>query len=122
MKAAILAMAGLFAYAAADAAAAGAGPATTVVTLLGTSSTSFSCVTSDGRDCHYLVVHALCNERFVAPGQKERVCTYSEAAPAFRLKSGERKTVGNLASDYLYTMKVGVAPTVDDVLRNPVKH
>lgn len=121
MKAVILVIASLATFAVFPAGAAGTPPATTVVTLFGTSSTSFSCVTSDGRDCHYLVVHALCNERFVAPGQKERVCTYSEAAPPFRIKSGERKTIGNLASDYLYTMKVGVAPTVDDVLRNPMK-
>lgn len=121
MKAAILAL-GILVSLAPPAIAADAPAATTVVTRLGTSTTEFSCTTSGAADCHYLILHALCNERFVAPGQKERVCSYSQAAPAFRIRSGERKTVGNLAADFLYTMKLGVAPTVQDVLNNPIKH
>ncbi len=114
--------ASLAASAAAPARAADAPATTTVVTRLGVSTTEFSCSTGDGRACHYLLVHALCNETFLAPGHKERTCTYSEAAPPFQLKSGERKTIANLAADFLYTMKVGTAPTLDDVLRNPIKH
>jgi hypothetical protein len=122
MKAAILALAILVPIAAADAVAADAAPSSTVVTRLGVSSTEFSCSDSAGRECHYLILHSLCNERFLAPGQKERSCTYSEAAPPFRIKSGERKKISGLAQDYLYTMKVGAAPTVQDVLREPIKH
>ncbi len=120
MKAAILALGVLVSFAA-PAIAADAPAPTTVVTRLGTSATEFSC-TGGAADCHYLILHALCNERFVAPGQKERVCSYSEAAPPFRIRSGERKTFGNLAADFLYTMKPGAAPTVQDVLNNPIKH
>ena len=122
MKAAILALAILAPFAQAQAAAADAAPSSTVVTRLGVSSTEFSCTVSGGRECHYLILHSLCNERFIAPGQKERTCTYTEAAAPFRIKSGERRKISGLAQDYLYTMKVGVAPTVEDVLREPIKH
>lgn len=108
--------------------AAGASPAattaqpTSIVTRLGVSTTEFSCDTNGVGDCHYLVLHSLCQEKFEAPGRKLRTCTYTEATPPFRIRSGERRTVTNLASDFLYTMKVGSAPTVDEVLRAPTPH
>lgn len=107
--------------AAACAGAAGPVSPVTVTTRLGTSTTTFSCSSTGLADCHYLILHSLCQERIVNGG-KERLCQYTEAAPRFQIGAGETRTVANLQQDYLYTMKIGSAPTVEDVLRAPVRH
>lgn len=92
-----------------------------ITTRLCTSTTTFSCNPQGLEDCHYLILHSLCQER-IADGRKERHCLYTQAAPPFQIGAGQTRTVANLQQDFLYTMKIGSAPTVDDVLRAPLRH
>ena len=107
--------------AASSAGAADTVPPVSITTRLGTSATTFSCNPGGLGECHYLILHSLCQERIVN-GQKERHCQYTQAAPRFQIGEGQTRTVANLQQDYLYTMKVGSAPTVDEVLRAPLPH
>jgi hypothetical protein len=94
----------------------------TTVTRLGTSSMDVSCTFALGGACHYLILTSLCQEKFLPDGTKERTCRYDQAVPPFRLRSGERKTVTSLPADFLYTMKIGSAPTMDECIRAPLPH
>jgi hypothetical protein len=103
-------------------AAAEPAPAGVTITRLGVSTTTFSCGAGNTGGCHYLILTSLCQEQMLDSSTKERTCKYKEAVPPFTLMPGEKKTVGNLPSDYLYRMKTGTAPTVDDVLKSPMSH
>ncbi|MFB9287394.1 hypothetical protein ACFFTM_03400 [Pseudoduganella plicata] len=94
----------------------------TTVTRLGTSIMDVSCTVAAGGRCHYLFVTSLCQEKLLRDGTKERTCRYDQAVPPFQLRSGERKTVGGLPADFLYTMKFGAAPTMDECIRAPIPH
>jgi hypothetical protein len=93
-----------------------------VVTRLGVSTTTFGCGEGNLGICHYLILKSLCQEKMLDTRTKERTCSYTEAVPPFRLLPGEKKTVGNLPADYLYTMKMNATPTVDEVLKSPSPH
>jgi hypothetical protein len=93
-----------------------------VVTRLGVSTTTFGCGEGNLGICHYLILKSLCQEKMLDTRTKERTCNYMEAVPPFRLLPGEKKTVGNLPADYLYTMKMNATPTVDEVLKSPSPH
>jgi hypothetical protein len=93
-----------------------------VVTRLGVSTTTFGCGEGNLGICHYLILKSLCQEKMLDTRIKERTCSYMEAVPPFRLLPGEKKTVGNLPADYLYTMKMNATPTVDEVLKSPSPH
>jgi hypothetical protein len=107
---------------------AGAGAPTTAfqpvytVTRLGTSTMQVICGARSNQDCHYLILKSLCQERLTDDGGKEKTCRYMEAAPPFRLAPGEKKTVANLPSDFIYTMKSGKAPTAAETLAAPIAH
>ena len=92
------------------------------VTRLGTSTMQVSCGARSTQACHYLVLKSLCQERLTDDGGKEKTCRYMEAVPPFRLAPGERKTVAKLPSDFIYTMKPGMAPTAAETLAAPIAH
>jgi len=92
------------------------------VSRLGSSTMTLSCGAGSPVACHYLILKSLCQERFLDDGAKERSCSYMEAVPAFHIQSGESKTVANLPSDFIYTMKPGRAPTVSECLAAPIPH
>lgn len=94
----------------------------TTVTQLGKSTVDLSCGSTSPAACHYLFLSSLCQERFLADGTKERTCRYAQATPPLRIGAGERKTVTDLPGDFIYTMKLGTAPTADECLRNPIPH
>ncbi|WEF31370.1 hypothetical protein [Pseudoduganella chitinolytica] len=104
------------------AAAAPLPPAVTTVTHLGKSTVDLSCGRTSAAPCHYLFLSSLCQERFLADGTKERTCRYAPATPPLQILPGERKTVTGLPGDFIYTMKLGKAPTADECLRNPIPH
>jgi hypothetical protein len=93
-----------------------------VVTRLGVSTTTFGCGAGNQGVCHYLVLKSLCRDKMLNDLTKERTCSYTEAVPPFKLLPGEKKTVGDLPADYLYTMKMNARPTVDEVLKSPSPH
>jgi hypothetical protein len=93
-----------------------------VVTRLGVSTTTFSCGGVRPGGCHYLILTSLCQEKMLDERTKERSCSYKEAVPPFVLLPGEKKTVANLPADFLYTVKTGATPTVDEVLQSPTPH
>jgi hypothetical protein len=93
-----------------------------IVTRLGVSTTTFGCVEGNIGTCHYLILKSLCQEKMLDHRTKERTCQYMEAVPPFKLAPGEKRTVGNLPADYLFTMKVNATPTVDEVLKSPSPH
>ncbi|WP_146171858.1 hypothetical protein [Pseudoduganella armeniaca] len=103
-------------------AAAGTPALMTTVTQLGKSTVELSCAAASSASCHYLFLSSLCQERFLANGVKERACRYMEATPPFQIRPGERKTVTDLPADFIYTMKLGAAPTADECLRSPIPH
>ena len=92
------------------------------VTRLGTSTMQVSCGARSTQPCHYLILKSLCQERLTNDGGKEKTCRYMEAVPPFRLAPGESKTVAKLPSDFIYTMKSGMAPTAAECLQSPVAH
>ena len=94
----------------------------TSVTRLGTAIIDVSCTVAVGGTCHYLFVTSLCQEKILPDGTKERTCRYDQAVPPFQLRSGEKKTIAGLPADFLYTMKFGTAPTMDECIRAPVPH
>lgn len=112
----------LIAAAAAGAEAAPAAQPYQVITRMGVSTTTFGCGEGNMGVCHYLILKSLCQEKMLDNRTKERTCNYLEAVPPFRLAPGEKKTVGNLPADYLYTMKMNATPTVDEVLKSPSPH
>ena len=93
-----------------------------IVTRLGVSTTTFGCGVGNVGVCHYLILKSLCQDRMLDDRTKERTCSYIEAVPPFKLLPGEKKTVGDLPADYLYTMKMNATPTVDEVLKSPSPH
>jgi hypothetical protein len=93
-----------------------------IITRMGVSTTTFVCGEGNLGTCHYLILKSLCQEKMLDSRTKERICSYTEAVPPFRLLPGEKKTVGNLPADYLYTMKMNATPTVDEVLKSPSPH
>lgn len=93
-----------------------------IVTRLGVSTTTFACGAGNLGVCHYLILKSLCQDKMLDERTKERTCSYIEAVPPFKLLPGEKRTVGDLPADYLYTMKMNATPTVDEVLKSPSPH
>jgi len=94
----------------------------TTVTQFGTSTADFACKNSISDACQFLIVNSLCEDKVLANGTKERTCRYTEAVPPFSIKSGEKRTVPNLPGDFIYTMKIGTAPTMEECIRAPYPH
>ncbi len=94
----------------------------TTVTQMGSATTTFSCSPTSGKVCHYLIVSSICQETLLAGGAKERRCTYSQAVPPFQLKAGEPKTITHLPADFLYTMRLDRAPTIEECIAAPIAH
>jgi len=93
-----------------------------IVTRMGVSTTIFGCGVGNVGVCHYLILKSLCLDKMLDERIKERTCSYTEAVPPFKLLPGEKRTVGDLPADYLYTMKMNATPTVDEVLKSPSPH
>ena len=93
-----------------------------IVTRLGVSTTTFGCGPGNVGVCHYLILKSLCQDKMLDKRTKERTCSYIPAVPPFKLLPGEKRTVGDLPADYLYTMKMNATPTVDEVLKSPSPH
>lgn len=93
-----------------------------IVTRLGVSTTTFGCGAGNTGVCHYLILKSLCQDKMLDERTKERTCSYTEVVPPFKLLPGEKRTVGDLPADYLYSMKMNATPTVDEVLKSPSPH
>lgn len=97
-------------------------PVMMTVTRLGSVTTTFSCGAMSTGACNYLILNTLCQEKMLGNGMKEKTCRYTEAVPAFQIKQGESKSIANLPADYLYSMKVGAVPTIEDCMKAPIPH
>lgn len=99
-----------------------ASAASITITRIGGVTTEFLCKSSPTGVCNYLILSSLCDDKLLADGTREKTCRYSQAAPPFQLKRGEKKAVANLPADFVYTMKADAAPTPADCLNSPIPH